>query len=80
MSSSSYLAMKASRMWISFAFDRLGRVLSSLSYDSGTSRVTAWFLPAKPMLLVQPNNPRFSYEKIWSYIIKSGLNAATFLI
>ena len=54
------------------AFDRLGKVLSSLFCHSGTSRATAWFLPAKPMLLVQPNRLRFSYGKRWSYIIKSG--------
>ena len=62
------------------AFDRFGKMLSSLSCNSGTSHVTAWFLPAKPMLLIQPNNLRLSYGKRWSYIIKSGLNTATFLI
>lgn len=34
------------------AFDKLRKVLGSLSYNSGTSRVTALFLHTKLMLLL----------------------------
>jgi hypothetical protein len=61
------------------AFDKLGKVLGSLSCNKGTSRVTALFLHAKLMLLVQPINLRFSYGKRWSCIIRTGLNTAIFL-
>jgi hypothetical protein len=61
------------------AFDKLGKVLGSLSCNSGTSRVTALFLHTKLMLLVQPINLRFSYGKRWSCIIRTGLNTAIFL-
>lgn len=60
-------------------FDKLGKVLGSLSCNSGTSRVTALFLLTKFMLLVQPINLRFSYGKTWSCIIRTGLNTAIFL-
>jgi hypothetical protein len=59
-------------------FDKLGKVLGSLSCKSGTFRVTALFLHTKLMLLVQPINLRF-YGKRWSCIIRTGLNTATFL-
>jgi hypothetical protein len=45
------------------AFDKLGKVLGSLSCNSGASRMTALFLHPKLMLLVQPINLRFSYGK-----------------
>ena len=61
-------------------FDRLGNVLGSLSRNSGTSRVTAWFLQPKLMLLVQPINLRSCYGKRWSCIIRTGLNTAIFPI
>ena len=61
------------------AFDKLGRLLGSLSCNIGTSRVTALFLHAKLMILVQPINLKFSYGKRWSYIIRTGLNTAIFL-
>ena len=57
-------------------FDKLGKVLGSLSCNSGTSRVTALSLHTKPMLLVKPINSRFSYGKRWSYIIRTGLKKA----
>jgi hypothetical protein len=58
-------------------FDKLGKVLGSLSCNSGTSPVTALFLHTK--LTLQPINLRFSYGKRWSCIIKIGLNTAIFL-
>ena len=60
-------------------FERLGKVLASLSCDGGTSCVTALFLYAKLMLLVQPINRRVSYGKRWSCIIRIGLKTAIFL-
>ena len=61
-------------------FDRLGKVLGSLSYNSGTSRVTALFLHTKPMLVVQPIDLRFSYGKRCCCIIRTGLKTAIFLL
>ena len=57
-------------------FDKLGKMLASLPCNSGTSLVTALFLHTKPMLLVQPIKPRFSYGKRWSCIIRTGLKKA----
>lgn len=57
------------------AFEKLGKVLGS-----GMSRVTAFFLHTKLMLLIQPINLRFSYGKRWSCIIRTGLDTAIFLI
>lgn len=61
------------------AFDKLGKVLGSLSCNNSTSCVTALFLHTKPLLFVQLINLRFSYGKRWSCIIKAGLNIAIFL-
>lgn len=61
------------------AFDKLGKVLGSLSCKSGTSRVTALYLHTKFMLLVQPINLSSSYGKRWSCIIRTGLNKTIFL-
>ncbi len=61
-------------------FDKLGKVLGSLSCNSGTSGVTALSLRTKLMLLVQPIKLRISYGMRWSYIIRTGLNTAIFLI
>lgn len=58
------------------AFDKLGKVLGSLSCNSGTPRVTALFLHTKLMLLVQPINLRFSCGKRLSCIIRTGLSTA----
>ena len=57
-------------------FDKLGKMLASLSCNSGTSRVTALFLHTQLMLLVQPINPIFPYGKRWSCIIRTGLKRA----
>lgn len=59
--------------------DKLGKVLGSLSCNSGTTRVTALFLHTKSMFLVQLINLRFSYGNRWSCIIRTGLNTAIFL-
>ena len=59
-------------------FDKLGKVLGSLSCKSGASRVTALFLYTKLMLLVQPINLR-SYGKRCSCTIRTGLKRAIFL-
>ena len=61
------------------AFDKLGKVLGSLSCNNGTSCVTSLFLYTKLMLLFQPINLRLSYGKRWSCIIRTGLNTAIFL-
>jgi hypothetical protein len=53
-------------------FDKLGKMLGSISCNSGTSRVTALFLHTQLMLLVQPINPRLSYGMRWSCIIRTG--------
>ena len=62
------------------AFEIFGKVLGSLSCNSGTCRMTASFLHAKAMLLSQLTNPRLICGKRWFYIIGNGLKAATFLI
>ena len=61
-------------------FDKLGKMLGSLSCNNGTSRVTALCLHTGLMLLVQPINLRSSYGKRWSCIIRTGFNTAIFLI
>ena len=60
-------------------FDRLEKLLGSLSCNDGTSRVTALLMHTKIMLLIQRINLRFSYGKRWSCIIRIGLNIAVFL-
>ena len=55
-------------------FDKLGKVLGSLSCNSGTSRVTALSLCTKVTLLVQTINLRLSYGMRWSCIIGTELN------
>ena len=60
-------------------FDKLGKVLGSLSCNSSTCHVTALFLHIKLILLVQSINLRFSCGKRWSCIIRSALNTAIFL-
>ena len=57
-------------------FDKLEKMLASLSCNSGTSRVTALFVHNQLMLLVQPINPRLSYGRRWSCIIRTGLKKA----
>ena len=57
-------------------FEKLGTLLALLSCNSGTWRVTALFQHTKLMLLVQPINPRFSYGKRWSCLIRTGLKKA----
>ena len=61
-------------------FDNLGKMLGSLSCNSGTSCVTALYPHTEAMFLVQPINLRSSYGKRWSCIIRTGLNTAIFLI
>ena len=61
------------------SFDKLGKLLSSLSCNSGTSRVTAFSRHIELILLVQPINPRPSSGKRWSRIIRTVLNRAIFL-
>ena len=62
------------------AFDRLGKLLGSLSCNIGMFCVTALFLHTKLILLVQPINQRFSYGKRLYCIIRSGLKAVIFVI
>ena len=57
-------------------FDKLGKILASLICNCGTSRVTALIAHSKLTFLVQPINPRLSYGRRWSCIIRTGLKKA----
>ena len=59
-------------------FDKVEKMLGSLSCNGGTSRVTALYLYTN-VILVQPINLRLSCGKRWSCIIRIELNTAIFL-
>jgi hypothetical protein len=59
------------------AFDRLGKMLSSLSSNSGTSCGCALLLHTE-LIFIQPTSLKSIYGKRWFCIIKIGSNLAIF--
>ena len=60
-------------------FNGLEKLLGLLSCNNGMSRVITSSLYTELMDLVQPVNPRMSYGKRWSSIIRNALKRAIFL-
>jgi hypothetical protein len=60
------------------AFNRLGKMLSSLSSNNGTSYECALFLHTELILLIQPISLKSIYGKRWFCIIKTGSKLAIF--